>query len=362
MRVLIPYDVNTTGAKNPFLFLLMRDLLKLPEVSEVQHGYGWLYEEHQPDIIHLHWPELLVKSRLSDMSQDHKLTEHDFTAVLRALKEKKQNGSKICITVHNETPHKNGSSYGDFYRGVYELCDGLIHMGKASESMFEREFPGLYTDKLSAIIPHGDYSFFPNDKPRALCREKLGVSENEKLVLSFGAIRSKAELEMAVNAFKLADVHNGKYLMAGSLPSPYKSQLSHFTDRKVLYASYFRPNIKTHEEPIGRNDVQLFLKAADLLFIPRFNTLNSGNVALGFTFGKVVTGPAYGVTGEMLEESGNPVYNPADLNSVAQAIQKGLKLAAENHGDKNRRYAVKNLGWKNIAQQTVNLYQELLKG
>ncbi len=362
MRVLIPYDVNTTGAKNPFLFLLMRDLIKLPEVNRVQHGYGWLYEDIQPDMIHLHWPELLVKSRLSDMSQDHKLTEYDFTAVLQALKEKKQSGSKICITIHNETPHKNSSSYGDFYRGVYELCDGLIHMGKASKSILDRKYPELLADKPAAIIPHGDYSYFPNDKPRDLCRKKLGVSENEKLILSFGAIRSKRELEMAVNAFKRAEVSNGRYLMAGSLPSPYKSQLSHFTDRKILYASYFQTNIQTHEEPIGRNDVQLFLNAADLLFIPRFNTLNSGNVALGFTFGKVVIGPGYGVIGEMLEETGNPVYDPADLDSVAQAIRTGLNLSAENHGKNNRRYAEENLSWKKIAQQTLKTYQELHKG
>lgn len=362
MQLLIPYDVNTTGAKNPFLFLLMRDLRKIPEVEHVQHGYGWLYEDIEPDVVHLHWPELLVKSRLSDMSQDQKLTSHDFETVLNALNKKKQNGCKICITVHNETPHKNGSVYSDFYRNVYRLCDGIIHMGKESETILERELPDILSNKPSYIIPHGDYSFFPNDKPRDFCREKLGVSDSEKMVLTFGAIRSKAELEMGVNAYKRADLHDGKYLMAGSLPSPYKSQLSHFTDRKILYANYFQQNIQTYEEPIGREDVQLFLNAADLLFIPRFNTLNSGNVALGFTFGKVVIGPDYGVIGEMLKETGNPVYNPHELDSVAKAIGKGLDLAAQNHGKNNRRYAEKHLSWKHIAQQTVKAYQELLRG
>jgi len=362
MQVLIPYDVNTTGSKNPFLFLMMRDLLKLPEVDQVQHGYGWLYEDIQPDVIHLHWPELLVKSRLNDMSQDHKLKEHDFKAVLQALTEKKGKGSRICITVHNESPHKNGSAYSDFYRDVYQLCDGVIHMGKESEVIFGHEYPGLFSDKPSHIIPHGDYTYFPNDKPRAIGRKKLGVSENEKLVLSFGAIRSKAELEMAVSAFKRADVNGSRYLMAGKLPSPYKSQLSHFTDRKILYASFFQSNIQTHEEPIGRKDLQLFLNAADLLFIPRFNTLNSGNVALGFTFGKVVIGPGYGVIGETLEETGNPVYDPYDLDSVARAIRKGLELSDKNQGKINRSYADKNMSWKKIAQQTVCVYQELMKG
>ena len=362
MRILIPYDVNTTGAKNPFLFLLMRNLLKLPQVEQIQHGYGWLYEGLNPDIIHLHWPELLVKSRLSDMSQDHKLEESDFNAVTDALQTMKKNGSRICITVHNESPHKNSSSYHDFYSDVYHLCDGIIHMGKASETIFDREFPGLADGKSSAVIPHGDYSFFPGDMSRESCRNRLGISEEEKLVVSFGAIRSKAELEMAVNAFKKADVSRGRYLMAGSLPSPYKSQLSHFTDRKILYASMFQPAIQTYEEPIGRSDVQLFLKAADLLFIPRFNTLNSGNVALGFTFGKVVTGPGYGVIGEMLSATGNPVYDPYNIGSVAQAIQQGLELAEKKHGEINRMYAEKNLSWEKVAADTSSFYQELMEG
>jgi glycosyltransferase involved in cell wall biosynthesis len=362
MRILIPYDVNTTGAKNPFLFLLMRDLIKLPEIEHIQHGYGWLYEDMKADIVHLHWPELLVKSRLSDMSQDHKLTEHDFMAVISSLEKLKKAGAKICITVHNETPHKNASAYGDFYRDIYRLCDGIIHMGSASESILEREFPGISDGKPTAVIPHGDYSYFPSDKSREYCRQWLGVAEEEKLVLSFGAIRSKKELEMAVSAFKKADVSNGRYLMAGRLPSPYKSQLSHFTDRKILYANMFQPSIQTYEEPIGKNDVQLFLKAADLLFIPRFNTLNSGNVPLGFTFGKVVAGPDYGVIGEMLNTTGNPVFDPSDIRSIAQAIRKGLDLSAANHGEKNLEYAEKHLKWEMIAEKTSALYQELLNG
>lgn len=362
MRILIPYDVNTTGTRNPFLFLLMRDLIKRPEIEHLQHGYGWLYENVSTDIIHLHWPELLVKSRLSDMSQDHNLKENDFTAVLDELKRYKGSGSKICITIHNETPHKNSSVYHDFYRQVYSICDGFIHMGKTSEEILSLEFPDFTKDKPSAIIPHGDYSYFPNDKSREKCREHLGVSEEENLILSFGAIRSKSELEMAVNSFKRADITLAKYLMAGSLPSPYKSQLSHFTDRKILYANMFQPAIQTYEEPIGREDVQIFLKAADLLFIPRFNTLNSGNVALGFTFGKVVIGPDYGVIGEMLKNTGNPVYNPFDINSVAEAIQDGLELSINNHGIKNRKYAEKHLDWKTVAEKTIKAYKNLANG
>ncbi len=110
---------------------------------------------------------------------------------------------------------------------------------------------------------------------------------------------------------------------------------------------------------IAYANVQIYLKAADLLFIPRFNTLNSGNVALGFTFGKVVIGPGYGVIGETLNKTENPVFDPADLNSVSEAIKAGFDLAKSGHGIKNKEFANHNMKWKDIAADTLKAYQAL---
>ncbi len=68
---------------------------------------------------------------------------------------------------------------------------------------------------------------------------------------------------------------------------------------------------------------------ADVLFIPIIKSLNSGNVALGNTFGKVVVGPNYGVIGEELEKLGNPVFD-------VDQIEKTLKKAIESSQKINR--------------------------
>lgn len=360
MNILIPYDVATNGMKNPYLYLLMRELYKLDEVTGLQHGYGWLYEPGGWDIIHLHWPELLVKSQLADMSRTDLLEGHHFKKVTDAIKEKKSGSAMVIITIHNEKPHKDKSGrFESFYEEIYELSDGFIHMGEFSKKLLADESHELVKEKPQVVIPHGDYSFFPEEKKRSECRAQLNISENEKLLLSFGAIRSKKELELGIDAFHDAGIENSMYLISGSIPNPYRSQPEHFITRKKLYANMFNKRIRTHEQTIAPEDVQIYLKAADLVFIPRFNTMNSGNVALGFTFGKVVIGPDYGVIGEVLNETGNPVFDPGDLKSVSTAIQKGFELAENGHGIKNKEYANHHMQWNDIAAETFKAYQSL---
>lgn len=360
MKVLIPYDINTTGMKNPYLFLLMRELYKLDDIAEIQHGYGWLYEPGDWDVIHLHWPELLVKSQLPDMSRTALLEEHHFEKVLDAIRSKKNNGSVVILTVHNEKPHKDKTGYFEnFYHEIYKLADGFIHMGDFSKKILEDYDPGVVKNKPAFIISHGDYRFFSSDLTRAECREKLNIESDVKLLLTFGAIRSKEELELGIDAFQKAGVKNGIYLMAGAIPNPYRSKPEHYIARKKLYRNMFNKRIRTDEKVIAPEDVQIYLKAADLVFLSRFNTLNSGNIALAFTFGKVVTGPGYGVIGEILNRTGNPVFDPVDLKSVSDAITKGFELAETGHGIKNKEYADHHMNWTQIAKETLQVYRSV---
>lgn len=361
MKILLPYDITTTGMKNPYLFLLVRELVRNRNIESVQYGYGWLYEDIKADIIHLHWPELLVKSKLADMSRVDLLKDFHFDQLTHALEEKKSQGAKIILTVHNEAPHKGKSDqFQKLYGTVFQLVDGIIHMGKASKEITDQNYPAETAGKPFFIIPHGNYKIFDNSLSKEECRAKLSLKPEEKLLLSFGAIRSAKELDFGIRAFKEASVENSLFMMAGQLPHPYKSQPVHFATRKKLYANMFNKQIRTVEKVIEPAEVQIYLNAADLLFIQRFNTLNSGNVALGYTFGKVVVGPDYGVIGEELKKCGNPVFNPYKIETVTAAIKEGLLLAENGLGEKNKEYAEREMSWDSIAGKTVHAYQTLL--
>lgn len=361
MRILIPYDVDTTGKRNPWLFLLMRSLHRHPEVDVVQHGFGWLMEEGEWDIIHLHWPEILVTGLLPGPFSESRVEQHHIDRLVQLLKGWKRRGSRILMTLHNEEPHVDRSDLTrELYRELYALADGFVHMGRASEAMLKQNHPEEVRGKPGFLIPHGDYSYFPRDRSRQECREELGIAPDTRLILAFGAIRTQDELELGIDAFNRAAIPDSLYMMVGKLPYPFRSNPKHFTVRRKLYLNRLkRRPIQAIERAVPSNEVQLYLKSADLLFIPRIRALNSGNIALGFTFGKVVVGPEYGVIGEQLAETGNPQFDPDRPESVRASLMKGLKLMEEGHGKRNEMWARQHLDWSRIADATIGAYQQL---
>ena len=55
-------------------------------------------------------------------------------------------------------------------------------------------------------------------------------------------------------------------------------------------------------------------KKSDILLICRNKSLNSANVALGFSFGCLVVGPDEGIVGEILRKNKNIVFDTKNIN------------------------------------------------
>lgn len=71
--------------------------------------------------------------------------------------------------------------------------------------------------------------------------------------------------------------------------------------------------------------------AVDVVLIQRNEILNSGNLPLGFSAGKVVVGPSVGNVGSTLEETGNPTFKPNDESSLIQAVSRGFQLSDDSN-------------------------------
>ncbi|MEX1211369.1 MAG: hypothetical protein WEA36_00850 [Balneolaceae bacterium] len=357
MKILIPYDIDTTGNRNPYLFLLLRALSAHKDVERVDHGFGFLHEPTGHwDIIHLHWPEQLVRPFLETYWSDATVTDTHIKKVTDALSRHKASGSKILMTIHNEAPHKDPSGGGKrLYEEVWRQADGFHHLGEASRAQLTSTLP----DRPSVVIPHGDYRWFPDEQSREEARKALDMSPETTLILAFGAIRNQAELNLGLKAHRQAKQPGSLYLMAGSVPYPYRVKRQHWNTRRLLFREQWAGRARTVERSIRAGEVQSFLNAADLLFLPRIDALNSGNVPLGFTFGRVVVGPNIGVIGEMLRETGNPTFDPRQPESAAGAIREGLRLARNGHGETNRAWSREHLNWEVIADRTVHAFHAL---
>ena len=267
---------------------------------------------------------------------------------------------KIIVTCHDiNLYYIKDEKIKSFMEYIYNHCDAMIHLGNYSYN--------YYINKLDKkikhfIIPHHIYdSVYKFSLDKSVARKKLNIPFDANVLLCFGIFRNDNERRLVLKAWKRAKIEN-KYLLA---PTFYHINMRRrniiFLFLQRMKAWYYRfRGVHLTNEFIPHDRVETYLCASDILMIQRVVILNSGNLSLGFHAQKVVVGPKIGNVGEILEETGNPVFNPNDISSVAKAIQEGFRLKDTDLPQKNHEYAMKNWNVSLIARKHIEAYQEIL--
>jgi glycosyltransferase involved in cell wall biosynthesis len=338
MRIVIGCDTA-----NPYVGQLAQSLSAHQEVGAATDS---LYQFWRPpegtDILHIQWPEALYHWKDPQVWEVARLAE--------MLQEWSSNAC-IVTTVHNYKPH-NIENYQRLYRLVYKASDGIVHLGEASRDWFFEQYD-FASGKRHAIIPHGNYSCFPDDVTDDKARKHLGIGAEEFVCLCFGELRHHRERALLIEAFDRLSGWRNKLVIAGGgeIPTPSRRTFQYW---RIKYD----PRLCVDDEWILDEDVQLYLRAADVVVIPREGVLNSGTVALGFTFERPVVGPDEGVIGEVLRKTGNPVYEPGDDKALAEAMEM-VKGDSTELGEQNKVYAAGELSWRKISLLHKNFYLSL---
>jgi hypothetical protein len=313
----------------------------------VQHGTSWLYlSDVDFDLIHVQWPEALFDFEEPSWSELRELK--------RVLDRWRIRGTSLVSTIHNEYPHgQDTKRFRMLYRLIYDQAVGLIHLGETSKNVVRQRYPEEVADTREVVIPHGNYEYFPNEISKEQARNRIGLSSEQSIILVFGEIRSREEARLLRKGFTHSCKTTGQLLVAGRLPHRPLRDWRHVSTR---FPFWLHPRIQLHETYIPLDEVQIYLKAADVLVIPRIDALNSGNVALGWTFGTVVVGPSEGVIGEMLRKQDCPTFESPTVEALAGAIQEGLHCAQEGKGKRLMHYANKHLCWDELTKKHIDFY------
>jgi glycosyltransferase involved in cell wall biosynthesis len=349
VRVLLAADRDG----NPFVDQLGASLAARPEVEVVSFEARRFWEEpREAELLHLHWPEALLGWREPE--------EEDLRRV-RGRLEAWREGAAIAATVHNTLPHYRATAaYRRLFRLVYEGADGIIHMGRASRRDFEARYPDL-AGKAWTLIPHGLYESFPDEISREEARRELALSADDFTLLSFGNLRHPEEVDLLLGGLRALPADTSRLLVAGTL-LPHRWRIARLYQRVQRRRLGRDPRVRFHPGFVPEERVQVFLRACDALVVPRRRVLNSGNLVLGFSFARIVVGPDTGVVGEILRETGNPVFRPGSRRSFAAALRRARELAGTGLGERNRRHAERHWGWPGIAAEHLRFYESLRGG
>ncbi|WP_158824943.1 hypothetical protein [Mucilaginibacter lacusdianchii] len=312
------------------------------------------------DVIHLHWPEALTGWVSPDQDTLNKLAAQ--------LQHWKDAGARLVITRHNIVPHGENFKLGEeLYTLVYSCCDYVLHFAKYSVKEFLKRYSNQpFLDKVQhVVIPHGNY-ISQVTYTKAESRKTLSIRPDAFVITAFGHIRNANEKELILQAYKRLKIDK-KFLVvprweSKSRPSIKRKPLARlwWEWQKVYNKSgYF--GHKLGDRRVSDEELVHYINATDILMIPRTSQiLNSGNLYLGFSYGKVVVGPASGNVGEILKATGNPTFNSEDLSTVVDAIEKGAELSGGSLPQANYLYAANQCSWDYISNLTLDVYRSSL--
>ena len=307
------------------------------------------------DIIHLHWPESLFDWHIPKSNDIELLID-----TLSFWRSK----SKITITIHNQLSHRRYKLDRQLYREVYQFCDGMIHFGSFSYNLFKEKYPCMHS-----IIPHIQYADHYPHVNKFIARKKLGISNREKLFVIPGQIRNLSEQRIIEHGLKsikgpLKAIFLRKYLNRRKSIRTFPFHIfkwlfgkATMSIRELLNRRYsidYLCNYMTDKE------LNYYLKAADIIIVPRINALNSGVLILGLSFGKIVVGPKTGNLTEILKKTGNPFWCPKSPESFLRALRMAINSVGSDLGHKNRKYADQYLSSQNVGSSHIRHYHDVL--
>lgn len=338
--------------------LFMEDLKKgLENHAEVVYDYEefWKCENHY-DIVHIHWPEFLSYEIQKYVWETCPIPT-DLINRIRNCMEYWKKHSTIVYTRHVQYPHfRHDEEYLNLYRMVTSYCDVVVHFANYSIQQFKEFYPE-HTHVEHVVIPHHNYASIPNKSTKIEARKALGIKENANVMVVFGAVKEN-EKTLIKKAFSY--LPKGNNVLLAPLWNIQRRKIGYIRLREIVWKmeKWLAKQNKTYRINLGfidNNEAHLYLNAADFLFIPRTNELNSGNITLGCTFGLVVVGRKGSDIGEILEETGNPTFDPKSDSSLRDAITKAYELVKVNHGENNKRIAMEEWNVPKIALQYIEV-------
>ena len=305
----------------------------------------------RPDVIHFHWTEPYIaggSSRVSQIKARRTLLE---------LRLAKRAGIGLVWTAHDLFRHDRREDPNElaFMRSLFELCDAVIvHCTAAADALLQTLGTGESGRAKIAIIPHGHYQgAYPDTVTREEARERLGLPAAARVISFVGWVRSYKGVWELYEAFTRLDEPDARLVIAGeAVDGAYAARLTAAAkgDERIHLSIGFVPD----------EDLQLYLRAADVVAAPFLEIFTSGSVLLAMSFGRAVIAPRRGCVTDVLDEEGGILYDADDPQGLEGALRVAMAADTEAMGRHNAA-DLSRFEWSRVAEATRQAYEAALR-
>lgn len=279
-------------------------------------------------------------------------------------------GKKVVLTAHNvnEARRDGNDSFLNrlTLRMQYSLTDHIfVHTQKMKDELVT-DF-GV-CDRAVTVIRYPINDAFPyTDLTPADAKRQLGLRTQEKAILCFGRIKPYKGIEYLLAAFQILAKQDNTYrlIIAGEVEKRYEGYLDRIRrmilpelvrDQRILLKAQFIPD----------QQMELYLKAADVMVLPYNEIFQSGVLFLGYSFGLPVVATDVGsFKEEIVEGRTGFICQPGDPADMARAITDYFCSDLHQNPEKTRTeikdHANRHHSWAAVAELTWNAYAGLKK-
>jgi D-inositol-3-phosphate glycosyltransferase len=276
---------------------------------------------------------------------------------------------KIALTAHNVNQARRDSKDSWLNRITlkiqYRLCDHIfVHTQKMKDELCQ-DFD--VAENAVTVIRHPVNDAFPDTElTPADAKRRLGLKNDDKTILFFGRIRPYKGIEYLLDAFRILSADgqaNYRLIVAGE---PKKGSEEYLNEiQQSVKRDFKQGQVILRIQFIPDEEMELYLKGADVLVLPYKEIFQSGVLFLAYSFGLPVVATDVGsFREEIVEGSTGFLCKPGDPADLAKAIEtyfasdlfKNLKVRRPELKD----YANANHSWRAVAELTRNAYVKML--
>jgi beta-1,4-mannosyltransferase len=332
--------------QNPYNWLLYSHIrqqgVQVDEFSPSQ------FLHHHYDIFHLHWPaETIVYHPIWFLSFVRALT------MLILINWARFTGTRIVWTIHDKKPHQVlHPKLANWFQSRFVQCvDGYITLCQDGKEIAEKLFP-LLKYRPCRIISHGHYrEVYPNQINIQEAREKLNLPQDGRLAVFLGLIRPYKNVIHLIRMFRELDPDNWILIIAG-MPKPPE------LEDEVVAAAANDDKIKLILQFLPDDEIQVYLKAADLVILPFSDILNSGSALLALSFDRPILVSNKGAMNELKSQVGENWVKLYSGELTPAILQDGLNWSIATARPEN--VDLDEFDWNQISQQTLTAYREFM--
>jgi beta-1,4-mannosyltransferase len=298
------------------------------------------------DVVHVHWPEFaLPRTPLRRPALGT-------LRILCGLWWAKRRGARIVWTVHNLQPHDQSRLQGFnpwmFWRLFPRAVDAFVTLSRAGVPTILERFPAL-RDKPHAVVPIGHYRGTYDDAvSRAAARERLGIAPSAPVLLFFGLVRPYKNASALIAAFRDLTHPEARLVVAGPVDDPR-------LEKEIRAAALEDERVRLHLSFVPNDDVQLFLRAADLVVLPFSQVFNSSSALLALSFDRRVLLPDVPTFRELQAIVGEDWVRLFAGALTADELERALEGAPAD----DRKPDLDAFEWSTIAARTLDLYRRI---